>query len=223
MKSTNSYIVSAKRSGTYVMSTEPSDLSVYTSSYLTEFERRIFIDNLAIKSIEFSAGENAQIFCRCLIHESSKPNDSYMLKSGIKVGSETILCLHGFERLTTSWTWIKFAATLFRQGFNVIMMDSPGFGKSSIARDVRSPLSSWKSWDAQLVMMFLAKLSISKVNVMACYEGASTFVNLLLSSSHVLGKNHYIHNVCPSFHSFQRNLFSRCSNRKSYRNLPVFQ
>lgn len=195
MKGTNSYIVSSKRSGTYVLATEASDLCIYTSSYLTEFERRVFIDNLSIRSVEFSAGENAQIFCRCLMHDASKPNDSHMLPYGVPAGSETILCMHGFDRLTTSWVWIKFAATLFRQGFNVIMMDSPGFGKSSIAREVRCPLTAWKDWDAQLVTSFLAKLSVPRVNVVACYEGASTFASLLVSCPQVLAKNHYLHNV----------------------------
>jgi pimeloyl-ACP methyl ester carboxylesterase len=198
------------------MSTDAAELSVYTSPHFTDFERRIFIDNLSVKSVEFSAGENAQIFCRCLIHDTSKPTDSQPLPSGIKLGSETILCLHGFERLTTSWVWIKFAATLFRQGFNVIMMDSPGFGKSSIARDIRCPLRSWKGWDAQLVTMFLAKLSISRVNVMACYEGASTFLNLLLDSAIILGKNHYLHNVCCSLYLFGDP--SRFLKKDRYRN-----
>ena len=188
--------MSSQRSGVFVMATEPSELSVYTSKYLTEQERRFLIDNLVVRSVEFSGASNTQIFCRCLIHDLTKQNESGAVVSSVQRGKETVLCLHALSKLTTSWTWIKFAVSLFRQGFNVILMDLPGFGKSSIARDIRCPVSAWAHWDVHLITTFLAKIAVPKVNVLACYDSAPLFFNLVHKAPQVLGKNHVLHNVC---------------------------
>ena len=191
----NEYIVSAKRSGTVTLSTEPSDLTMCLSPFFTEFERRFLVDNMVLKSIEFSGAANAQIFCRCMMHDISKPSENQTLPSSIKRGSETVLFIHGFHKMTTSWTWIKYATTIYREGFNVILMDLPGFGRSSVGRDVRCPIEAWRSWEVQIFTTFLSELGVNRVNVVGSYESASVFMSVLLHAPQVLSRNHYLHNV----------------------------
>jgi hypothetical protein len=191
----NEYTVSSKRSGTMTLSVEPSDLTMYLSPYLTDFERRFFIDNMTVKSIEFSGTGNAQIFCRVMMHDKSKSGGNQMLPSRVSRGSETVLFLHAFHKVTTSWTWIKFATTLYRQGFNVILMDLPGFGRSSVGRDIKCSLESWRKWEVQIVTTFLSELKINCVNIASCYESASVFLNVLLQAPQILSRNHFLHNV----------------------------
>ena len=200
----NNYTVSTKRGGTYVVSTEPTDLSVYTSIFFTEYERRFFVDYLETRSIEFSAAANCQIFCRALVHDLTKQaNHTFATESGASVierGSETVMCFHSFVKITTSWAWIKFAVTLFRQGFNVILVDLPGFGKSSVGRDIRCDIKTWRSWNVTMISMLMTKLQIPKINVMASYESASIFTDILLQSPQLLGRHHVLYNVCaPCF------------------------
>jgi hypothetical protein len=179
------------------MSAEPSELTILKSEHLTDFERRFFVDNIVVKSIEFSGAANAQIFCRCMIHDLSRAVGGQMLPSTVARGSETVLCVHAFRKMTTSWTWVKFATTLYRAGFNVIMMDLPGFGRSSIMRDIRCPISTWDHWQVQMFTTFLGQMGISRVNMMGCYESASFFLDVLLHAPHFLSGNHFLHNVCP--------------------------
>ena len=195
-KNQNEYTVSSKRSGTMTLSVEPSDLTMYMSPYLTDFERRFFIDNMVVKSIEFSGTGNAQIFCRVMMHDQAKSSGNQMLPSRIARGSETVLCLHAFHKMTTSWCWIKLATTLYRQGFNVILMDLPGFGRSSVGRDIRCSVGSWRKWEVQIFTTFLAEMKIPRVNILSCYETASVFLTILLNAPQVLSRNHYLHNVC---------------------------
>ena len=198
----NNFTVSTKRGGTYVVSTDPTDLAVYTSVFLTEHERRFFVDNLETKSVEFSAGANCQIFCKTLMHDTSKPsNHTYPNDAGcaaVPVGKETILCLHPLRKVTSSWAWVKFAVTLFRQGFNVVMVDLPGFGKSSIGRDVRCSTQTWRPWEVTMVTLLLQKLHISKVNILAGYESASILFDIIHESPNLLGRNHILYNVSIS-------------------------
>lgn len=205
----NEYTVSTSRAGAYILSTQPSELAMYTSRYLTEYERRFFVDNLEVQSIEFSGESNCQIFCRTLIHDLSKPFTGQFAKASgetpIVRGSSTILCLHAFAKLTTSWTWIKFAVTLFRQGFNVVMVDLPGFGRSSISRDIRCPLKAWRSWEVPIMSTLVNDLGLKKVNIMACYQSASVFFHIIQEYPQLLGRHHVLHNVCATdivFHIF---------------------
>jgi pimeloyl-ACP methyl ester carboxylesterase len=167
--------------------------------FFTEIERRFFVDNLETKSIEFSAGANCQMFCKTLIHDLSKPsNHVFPEDSGcatVPVGKETILCLHPLHKLTSSWAWIKFAVTLFRQGFNVILIDLPGFGKSSIGRDVRCPVETWRSWQVTMITLLLQKLGIPKVNILAGYESAEILFDIMHETPNLLGRNHVLYNV----------------------------
>ena len=200
---TSEYTVSTRRAGTLTISTEPSEVAIYKCPLLTDSERRFFIDNVEVKSIEFSGSSNCQLFCRCLMHDLSKQFTGQFTDTGnapvVQRGKETILALHAFSKMTTSCTWLKFAATFFRQGFNVILLDLPGFGRSSIARDVRCPLSAWQSWEVNLLTTMLAKLGIAKVNVIACYHSASIFFNMVRQAPQILGRNHVLHNVCSIF------------------------
>ena len=197
--SRSEYTVSTRRAGTLVISTEPSEVAIYKCTLLTDSERRFLIDNLELKSVEFSGTSNCQLFCRCLIHDLAKQFTGQFSGAdnipAVSRGKETILCLHAFSKMTTSWTWLKFAATWFRQGFNVVLLDLPGFGKSSIARDVRCSVDCWQSWEVSLITTLLSNIGVSRVNVVACYESASIFFNIVRHSPHILGRNHVLHNV----------------------------
>jgi pimeloyl-ACP methyl ester carboxylesterase len=129
------------------------------------------------------------------MHDLSKTTENQMLPSKISRGGETVLFLHAFHKLTTSWTWIKLAITLYRQGFNVILLDLPGMGKSSVGRDIRCQVESWRKWEVQIFTTFLAEMDVHRVNTIACYETASVFLQILLHAPQVLSKNHYLHNV----------------------------
>ena len=113
----------------------------------------------------------------------------------VQRGKQTVLAFHAFAKMTTSCAWLKFGATLFRQGFNVILLDLPGFGKSSVARDVSCSVESWQSWDVSLVTNLISKMNLGQVNILACYESAPMLFHLMRDAPQVLGRNHVIHNV----------------------------
>jgi hypothetical protein len=56
---------------------------------------------------------------------------------GAGSGARTALCLHGFGNACTWATWTKMILPLHRAGFQVILIDLPGFGESS-GRDIQT-------------------------------------------------------------------------------------
>ena len=53
-----------------------------------------------------------------------------------------VLFLHDFQQLCTCWCWMKFALFLYQKGMDLIFLDFPGFGKSSVGENTRCPPSA---------------------------------------------------------------------------------
>ncbi|KAF4685123.1 hypothetical protein FOZ60_006852 [Perkinsus olseni] len=189
------------------VASEASEAAVLSGPAFTEKERNFLIERLTTEVAEFSVAANCQIFARCLVQTTEiarllqKNGQEGRAKGKRSQQGEWVLAIHGFGNLTTSWTWMKaryagrcprdcfsqFAVGLYKKGFNVLLIDLPGFGKSSISQNIRcSPEPA--------ALQVLSELGVHQCRVVACYEGAGMLFKLLMKYPHLIGSHHFLYN-----------------------------
>ncbi|KAF4713779.1 hypothetical protein FOZ62_032296, partial [Perkinsus olseni] len=189
------------------VASEASETAVLSGPAFTEKERNFLIEHLTTEVAEFSVAANCQIFARCLVQTTEiarllqKNGQEGRAKGKRSQQGEWVLAIHGFGNLTTSWTWMKaryagrcprdcfsqFAVGLYKKGFNVLLIDLPGFGKSSISQNIRcSPEPA--------ALQVLSELGVHQCRVVACYEGAGMLFKLLMKYPHLIGSHHFLYN-----------------------------
>ncbi|KAF4653322.1 hypothetical protein FOZ61_009065, partial [Perkinsus olseni] len=196
------------------VASEASEAAVLSGPAFTEKERNFLIERLTTEVAEFSVAANCQIFARCLVQTTEiarllqKNGQEGRAKGKRSQQGEWVLAIHGFCNLTTSWTWMKaryagrwprdcssqFAVGLYKKGFNVLLIDLPGFGKSSISQNIRCSPERWRPRDAHMLSHVLSELGVHQCRVVACYEGAGMLFKLLMKYPHLIGSHHFLYN-----------------------------
>ncbi|KAF4733776.1 hypothetical protein FOZ63_030402 [Perkinsus olseni] len=208
------------------VASEASEAAVLSGPVFTEKERNFLLERLTTEVAEFSVAANCQIFARCLVQTTEiarllqKNGQEGRAKGKRSQQGEWVLALHGFGNLTTSWTWMKaryagrcprdgssqFAVGLYKKGFNVLLIDLPGFGKSSISQNIRCSPERWRPRDASMLshvrtepvrgqaLQVLSELGVHQCRVLACYEGAGMLFKLLMKYPHLIGSHHFLYN-----------------------------
>jgi pimeloyl-ACP methyl ester carboxylesterase len=98
------------------------------------------------------------------------------LKINYKIAGEgePLLILHGWDGSSNSWVDVQ--KILASQGLKVIVLDLPGFGKSS------SPSFPWGVTDySELVLKFIGKIGLEKVNLMGHSFGGRIAIKFAVS------------------------------------------
>jgi len=100
-----------------------------------------------------------------------------ILINGLKINykmageGEPLLILHGWAG--SSGSWVEVQRILSREGFKVIVLDLPGFGKS-----VTPPLPWGIGEYAEFVLNFIKKLDFKKVNLLGHSFGGRIAIKL---------------------------------------------
>ncbi|KAF4660925.1 hypothetical protein FOL47_006905 [Perkinsus chesapeaki] len=174
---------------------EPSEEAVLSSEAFNEKEKSFLLDNLTTQVAEFSISANCQIYARCLQQSTGiKPTKHKLSKKKGADTGEWVLAIHGYGNLTTSWTWMKLALSLYKKGFNVLLIDLPGFGKSNISQNIRCPPERWRPWEASMISHVLSEFGVHQCRVVACYEGAGMLFKLLMKYPNLIGTHHILYN-----------------------------
>jgi pimeloyl-ACP methyl ester carboxylesterase len=169
----------------------PSDMAVLEGESFGYKERRFLRELLKSDILAFSLTETYQIHVRTLWHADSISTLS--AATGMRRKGKFAVLLHDLKGdLTSSWAWAKFIRPLHRQGFSVIAVDLPGFGKSAISQNASCSVSSWQGQQAHVISKIMEELAIASFHLLAFGHAAGMFFNALLNApqrmlgSHVL-------------------------------------
>lgn len=109
------------------------------------------------------------------------------------VSSRFILLLHGFGACQTGFVWLYMVESLIKAGFNVILVDLPGFG---LASGPNLNTKTWKSNGPEIIEEILNSHNIQPgmAHVLAFCGGAATFMRAYVKNCKRFAKRHVLHN-----------------------------
>ena len=165
---------------------EHSDTSILQSPIFLEEERNFLVECLQTQVAAFSLSSNCRLYTRILQH------DKKVHTTGPP--PEWVVLIHGYEKYSTSWTWVKFAIPFYKRGFNVMLVDLTGFGKSSIAGQVRQDPAKWRQHDAAIIAKCLAEFQVTRAKIVTLGEAAQIWNNMALKYRDALGKQNVLVN-----------------------------
>lgn len=178
------YRVTDQGGGVFGMVIEHSDTAILQSPVFTDEERNFLVEFLKTEVAEFSLSSNSRVYTRVLQH---------VVGTGTGIG-EWVVFLHSYEKFTTSWTWVKFAIPMYKRGFNVLLVDLPGFGKSGIGGQVRQSAEKWRQMDAAVIANVLAEFKVSKARIVTLGHAAGIWKNMTSKCKHTLCKQNVLVN-----------------------------
>ena len=110
----------------------------------------------------------------------------------------TILYLHGHGSCCTWATWLKLAFLLFEAGFNGILIDLPGYGKSTIEGESRiNPklyMNDAHNLFTKLCKTFLFDEKNKKIIGVGFCGGAANLIRTISEEPGFFAKKHIFHN-----------------------------
>lgn len=120
---------------------------------------------------------------------------------GHKREGKTVVCLHSLSGFTNnSWCWIKMAKPLYQAGFNVILMEFPGCGRSKLnAGATIEPQQDWRRIDWHIVMEVIGELKLKVFYTVAVGESCMTLLRLLLNSPRSINAEHIFYKPVIDF------------------------
>mmetsp|Transcript_113094 Transcript_113094/g.205658 ORF Transcript_113094/g.205658 Transcript_113094/m.205658 type:complete len:724 (-) Transcript_113094:26-2197(-) len=177
----------------FTVAEEPSDNAVLWGELFGSKERKFLRELLSSQTVCFTLADTYQIFVRTLFHSEAfitSKNGAGMRRAG-----KFVLMLHALDGdLTSSWTWAKFIRPMYRNNFSVILVDLPGFGKSTVSRTSYCPISRWKEYDFHIISKILEELGIPKCHICAVGTGCGILVRMLQRAAHRLEDEHFMLN-----------------------------
>jgi hypothetical protein len=178
---------------TYVAAPAVSDMAVLWGESFCSKERKFLRELLKSDTISFSLKATYQIHLRSLWHPNSMQSIN-LARGGRRQGKFAML-LHDFVGdLTTSWTWAKFIRPLYRQGFSVVAVDFPGFGRSSVAQACACDRKDWAGQEAHVVSKIMEENSIVKCQMLAVGHSCGMLFSVLQGSAHRMAGQHVLVN-----------------------------
>lgn len=110
----------------------------------------------------------------------------------------SILYLHGHGSSCTWTTWLKMAFLLYEKGFNAILLDLPGYGKSRIEGETRiNPklyINDAPHMFAKLFEILLANEKNKKIIGVGFCGGAANIIRTINEYPSFFAKRHILHN-----------------------------
>lgn len=178
----------------YMASSTPSDMATLWGESFGSKERKFLRELLASQTICFSLKDTYQIHVRTLWHPASIAS-AMNLANGLRRQGKFALLLHDLVGdLTTSWTWAKFIRPLYRKGFSVIVVDLPGFGRSSVSQVPSCSLEKWKGQQSHVISKIMEELSVARCQILAVGQTCGILLHMLLSSPHRMSPEHVLIN-----------------------------
>jgi len=178
------------------------DKAFIGSDLFRKREREFLGMKLISRTVDFSLQDNFQIHVRTLwqpeaenLHPADTGPDNGYIKVLAGRRGRFVTLLHSFhEPLTNSWSWVKFVRPLFRRGFSVVLIDLPGFGRSTVAQMALCDPGRWKAWDSHVIAKVMEALRISKTHIIACHESCGIVFRMMQRVPHMLEDGHLFYN-----------------------------
>jgi pimeloyl-ACP methyl ester carboxylesterase len=105
-----------------------------------------------------------------------------------------ILMMHGNGSTCTWATWIKLGLTLHKNGSNVLLIDSPGYGLSGVDERDRVNPKLWLEDGPNMLTMLLEHFGFKKVCCVGFCGGAATIMRTISKFPQYFGSRHVFHN-----------------------------
>jgi len=160
---------------------DDADKAFVAGEWLTNEERQMMSSLHAFTASTSIGSTKATVPIRCI--------------SGSKA-SKVVLCLHGKdpdEQDRCLYMWAKFWPALLSNGFHVVALDFPGFGR---ANGSDGDLKTWKDNDAGLLLSIIESLQLPDncVSVLAESMGAQVAVRSIAQDSAPFAPHHVLVN-----------------------------
>jgi pimeloyl-ACP methyl ester carboxylesterase len=90
-----------------------------------------------------------------------------------------IFMLHGHASSCVWAEWIKLAIPLYKEGYNIILMDLPGYGHSTADSKDRVNPKYYLADCAEMILSVLDAFKIQKVHCIGFCGGAANFLRTI--------------------------------------------
>jgi len=178
----------------FSLSREVKDETVLASSHFRKDEKLFHIDRMKQSHVDFCVSEKCMIYVRTIFHSITAKAKSE-IQGGKKEKRKYVVCLHDMDPETdfrSSWTFVKFVQPLFNQGYDCILVDLPGFGKSAIRQNARCDPSTYRSWDEKIITQLLENMNVNIAHFICKGSSAGILFKMLIRSSHLMGRSHIL-------------------------------
>ena len=102
------------------------------------------------------------------------------------------VCMHGFGWCQSGMVWSKMVEPLYNAGFSVVLVDLPGFGRSS-GDNLQTRI--WKNDGPEILSSIITALGITvPVSCIGYCGGGATFMRTFPKYSKLFSKRHVLHN-----------------------------
>eukprot|EP00928_Gymnodinium_smaydae_P033114 TRINITY_DN23809_c1_g5_i1.p1 TRINITY_DN23809_c1_g5~~TRINITY_DN23809_c1_g5_i1.p1 ORF type:complete len:574 (+),score=148.37 TRINITY_DN23809_c1_g5_i1:111-1832(+) len=168
---------------------EPAMFSVLWGELFHMNEREFLRKTMKEEKVYFSLRDTYEINVRMVM----RPETRHGLHPHMNVS--VVYMLHDYEgRLTTSWTWSKFAKQMYKQGLSVIMPDFPGLGKSTVNQLPHADVETWRTQDWHIMLQITDWFKLPKVNTCSVGKSCACVIRMLQRSPLTVASEHIMLN-----------------------------
>jgi pimeloyl-ACP methyl ester carboxylesterase len=113
---------------------------------------------------------------------------------------KTIIFSHGHATECNWVTWIKSAVFLFNCGYDVVLFDLPGFGRSLVNGKLKVHFKNWITDGPDMFRSFIQNLNISSKKVSCCgfCGGGALMIRTMAKYPQLFEKHHMFYNLMIS-------------------------
>lgn len=153
------------------MTLEYSDKAVLQNPIFSDHENVILNEKLKSRAADFVVGQPCRMFMRII-----------RAAENVKAPRPFCLFLHDFGlRTCSSWLWSKFAISMDKRGMTPVLLDLPGFGRSSWGNRISGGAQVWEDKAPEMLEHVLSYLHARAASFVAFGEGAAVFLRFLAS------------------------------------------
>ena len=102
--------------------------------------------------------------------------------------------LHGHASTCVWAIWIRLAITLYQNDFSIILMDLPGYGKSTADGKDRVNPKYYMNDAPDMIISVLDAFKVKKVHCVGFCGGAANFIRAISVYPQRFAQNHVFHN-----------------------------
>jgi hypothetical protein len=149
------------------------------------------------KSSAFTAKEQVLLMRmnEAVIHIFKDGVETYTVNTRVLLNEnagKVAVCMHGFGWCQSGMVWSKMVEPLYRSGFSVVLVDLPGFGRSS-GDNLQTRI--WKHDGPEILLNIINGLEITvPVTVFGYCGGGATFMRTFSKQWNKFSKRHVLHN-----------------------------
>jgi haloacetate dehalogenase len=110
------------------------------------------------------------------------------------INKPPVFMLHG-HAATCIWAiWIRLALQLYQNGFSIVLMDLPGYGRSTADKKDRVNPKYYMADAADMIISVLDAFRMKKVHCVGFCGGAANFIRAITAYPDRFAHSHIFHN-----------------------------